>query len=377
AGTGFAMRGGYRLTMGVGADAKRFTASFDYQSENFRTVGDLSSFRLESLSVNATYSQALSLRTTVVAGANYFSRSGGFDQSTLFVDVNHRLRNDIRATVGVEYGTGSTFGSNFGVRAGISVLLGGRHRADASYQSRRELARASLSRGSDNNVGSLGYSVNLQDSSGSTSVDGVVDYVANRFEARASLGTSGSSLGGITNDQTARLQIGTSIAFADGAFGIGRPIQDAFILARPHETLKDTDVIAGRSLRAGEYEASSGPFGAALVNRLSSYNAQDVQYDIDSLNAGYDIGSGVVRVEPPYRAGYDLVVGSDRFVSAVGFLLIDGDPAALVSGLITSEDDEDFEPLPFFTNSAGRFGIIGLAPGGTYFVRLNDTGRTF
>lgn len=376
-GTGFALRGGYRLTSGVGSNARRIAATFDYQSKNFRTVGDLRAFKLERLSVTATYSQALSERTTVVAGLNYFSRSGGSDQSTLFVDANHRLRNDIRATFGVEYGTGSNFGSNFGVRAGISVLFGGRHRADATYQSRRELARASLSRGADNHVGSVGYSVNVQDSSGNSSVDGLLDYVGNRFEARASLATSGTDFGGIADGQTARMQIGTSLAFADGAFGIGRPIQNSFLLARPHATLDGTDVIAGRSLRDGRYEASSGPFGAAVVNRLSPYNPQDVQYDIDALQAGYDIGSGVVRIDPPYRSGYSLVVGTDRFVSAVGFLQINGAPAALVAGRITSEDDEGFESEPFFTNSAGRFGIIGLAPGRTYAVRLNDGGQTF
>ncbi len=376
-GTGFALRSGYRLTSGSGSDAKRFSATFNYESKNFRSVGDLAGFRLENLSVNATYSQALSLQTSFVVGANYFSRSRGSSQSTFFVDVNHLLRDNVRATFGVEYGTGSTFGSNYGVRAGISVLFGGRNRADATYQSRRKLARASLSRGSDNNVGSLGYSVNVQDSSGNSSIDGLVDYVANRFEARASLATSGTSFGGITNDQTARLQIGTSFAFADGAFGIGRPIQNSFLLAQPHGTLDDTDVIAGRSLKEGEFEASSGTFGAAVINRLSAYNTQDVQYDIDSLEAGYDIGSGVVRVDPAFRSGYKLVVGTDRFVSAVGFLQIGGVPASLVAGLITSEDDEGFEPLPFFTNSAGRFGIIGLAPGRSYVIRLNDSGRTF
>lgn len=376
-GTGFAVRGGYRLSTGVGASAKRITASFDYESSNFRSVGDLSRFRLESLSLNATYSQNLSARTTLVTGVNYFARSGGSDQSTFFADVNHRVRDNVRATFGVEYGTGSAFGRNFGVRAGISILFGGRNRADANYQSRRELARVSLSRGAENHVGAVGYSLNLQDSAGGSSADGIVDYIGNRFEARTSLATSGTSLGGITDNQTARLQIGTSIAFADGSFGIGRPIQDSFVLARPHRTLKGTDVIAGRSLSEGEHEAASGPLGGAVVNRLTSYNAQDVVYDIDTLEAGYDIGAGVVRVDPPYRSGYDLEVGTDRFVSAVGFLQIDGVPAELVSGRITSEDDEGFETTPFFTNSVGRFGLIGLAPGRTYTIRLNGSDREF
>src|SRR3546814_4674938 len=38
---------------------------------------------LENLSVNATYSQSLSQRTSFVAGANYFVRAGGRDQSTV------------------------------------------------------------------------------------------------------------------------------------------------------------------------------------------------------------------------------------------------------------------------------------------------------
>jgi len=376
-GTGFAVRGGYRLIAGIGPEALRVQATADYRSENFSTVSDFSDFRLESLSLSATFSKALTPRTSILGGANYLSRSGVDDQSTVFADVNHSTRQNIRLSAGVEYGTGSVFGSRFGIRASISFLFGGRHRADASYQSRRKLARASLSRSSSNQVGSLGYSVNIQDSDGSTSVDGVADYIGNRFEARASLGTSGFGLGSISDNQTARLQVGTSIAIADGAFGIGRPIQDSFLLARPHETLDGTDVIVGRSLQEGRYEAASGTFGAAVAGQLSSYNAQDVRYDIDTLEAGYDIGAGVVRIDPPFRSGYHLVVGTDRFVSAVGFLNIDSAPAELVVGRIISDEDEGFEPQPFFTNSVGRFGVIGLAPGQKYTVRLTDSGREF
>lgn len=375
-GSGVAMSGGYSLSTGAGFYSKRLSASATYQSEDFRSVGELTEFSSENLTINASYGQSLSENTSVVAGANYFSRSNAKAQSTYYVDVSHRLTDTARATAGVEYGTGSPFGSNFGVRVGVSFVLGDRHRADASYQSRRELARASVSRGSDNTVGSLGYSVNVQDSKASSSADGIVDYISNRFEARGSLGYSGDDIGGVTDEQTARLQLGTSFAFADGGFGIGRPIQDSFLLARPHKTLDGTDVIAGRSLRGG-HEAASGILGAAVVSRLSSYNTQDVQYDIDTLEAGYDIGSGVVRVDPPFRSGYNLLVGTERFVSAVGFLTIDGAPAELSTGLITSDDDEGFEPEPFFTNSAGRFGIIGLAPGRTYTIRLNGSGQTF
>jgi len=375
-GLGFAARGGYRLVLGSGLDTKRISVAFDYESDRFTTTGDLARFNLSRLSLSAIFSQAMTERTSMVAGANYFSSSGSPARSTLFTDVTHRVRDNIRASLGVEYSTGDSR-QNFGIRAGISVLFGQRHRADATYQSRQNQLRASVSRGSDNTIGSLGYTFNVQKTDGSALVDGVADYIGNRFDARASVGTAGTSLGGITDQQTARLQIGTSVAFADGAFGIGRPIQDSFLLAQPHSSLEDVEVIAGRSLSGGDYEAASGLLGDAVVGRLSSYTTQEIRYDIDTLDAGYDIGSGVARVKPPLHSGYALTVGDERFVSAVGFLFIEGAPAKLAVGLITSDDDEGFEPEPFFTNSAGRFGIIGLAPGRSYNIRLDEYGQTF
>ena len=374
-GTGFAARGGYRVIFGQNGE-NRLSASIDYESASFQTVGDLSDFRLENLSATAAFSRVVSQRASVVVGGTYFTSGAGRSQSNLFADLTYRLRDNISANAGLEYGTGS-FGPNFGIRVGISILLGQRHRADADYRSRRETARASISRGTDNSVGSFGYAVNLQDSQGQTSVDGIVDYIGNRFEARASLGTSGPQFGDFTRNQTARLRVGSSFAFADGAFGIGRPIQDAFIVAKPHEALEGTDIIIGRNLNRGDYDAASGTLGGAVASRLGSYNTQDVQYDVDTLDAGYAIGSGVERLYPPFRAGYALEVGTDRFVSAVGFLEIGGEPAKLVVGVISSSDDPGFEPQPFFTNSGGRFGILGLAPGRTYDIRLNSNGRTF
>lgn len=375
-GFGFAARADYQISWGGAANARRFAVSVDYQNANFATPADLGRFRIDRLTVNASYAQNFSLRTSMVAGATYFRNGNARDQSNFFVDVTRQLRDNIRASAGVEYGRDAIYGSGFGIRFSISVLLGGRNRADASYRSRQDFARASISRGVESEVGSFGYSLDLQNTGDSSSVEGLADFIGNRFDARVTVGTQGDGFGDVGDRKTASLQLGTSIAFADGTFGIGRPISDAFLLARPHETIRENGVIVGRGLQRGNYEASSGLFGAAVQSRLSSYNMQDVQYDLKTSRPGYDIGTGVVRVDPPYRGGYELIVGNARFVSAVGFLQIDGAPAALASGTIMSESDEGFTPQPFFTNSAGRFGIIGLAPGKTYTIRLG-TGQTF
>lgn len=372
-GEGVALSAGYRWYGGSNQTRKALSIAIDYESDGFQSLAEFDLATVGRLTASANYSHGFSARTYASAGMAYSKISGANDQSSFFVDVTHRLTPTINFTVGAEYGTGSVFGRNYGIRLGFSMALGGQRRVDASYQSRRDYARATYSKSSDSYAGSYGYSVGFQRSLGRNSVDGSFDYIGNRFDARLSVASEGDGLGSITDRQVGRLQFGTSLAFADGAFGIGRPIQDSFALAYPHDSLK-TDVIAGRNLSANEYDASSGTFGAAVVNRLSSYNQQEINYDLKNGAIGYDIGAGVERVMPPYRSGYNIEVGSDRFVSVVGTLIIGDAPASLVSGTISAIDDQGFENQPFFTNSTGRFGIIGLAPGKRYRVALNRGG---
>lgn len=371
-GTGYAARVSWRWRDGDIEAQRQFTLSADYQSDRYRNVGFIPATGFEQYSINASYSQALSRKLTVVVGANYTGLGGSSDITNVFVDAVYLISDRFRLNIGAEYGDDDFYDSNWGVRLGFTVLFGPRTRGSADYRSRTETARASISRGADPYVGSFGYDLSVDYNQGESSVNGNVDYIGNRFTARAFVQSRGDGFGDVTDEQRVRLQVGTSLAFAGGSFGIGRPIGDSFALVRPHRTLRDKNVIVGRALQGENYEASSGPLGAAVLPRLSSYNTQDIQYDIDSLEPGYDIGAGVVRVDPPFRSGYEVIVGSDRFVSALGNLNIGGAPAELAAGRITGVDDEGFAEQSFFTNSAGRFGIVGLAPGKTYIVRLNS-----
>ena len=150
---------------------------------------------------------------------------------------------------------------NVGVRLGISMLFGGGNRANADYRSRTGTFRSTVSRGAEDHVGSWGYDAGVSDSRGDTSADASINYVGNRFDARATVFTRGNGIGGVTDRQRARLQVGTAVAFADGAFGIGRPVSDSFAVIEPHPAIKDREVITGRNLRNDKYDARSGVFG--------------------------------------------------------------------------------------------------------------------
>jgi outer membrane usher protein len=372
-GQGFGMAGrvGYSLRFGDPDVGRQFSVNAEYQNAQFATIIDrINIGRAETFSLTANYSQRLSERTAMVVGASWFEREGFRANRSIFADVVHYTRN-YRITAGAEYGQ-DFFNRSFGVRVAISIPLGRSTRADVSYNSRRDDFRAIASRSFEDRAGSWGYDVGLRRSEGTLSVDASGTYVGNRLFARGFATSSGRGLGNITDNPNARVQIGTALAFADGAFGIGRPIVDSFVVAKPHEELEDRQVLLGSSVQVGRPEAMSGTLGAALSGRLSSYNRQNIVYDLGG-DGGVDIGSGIETVEPPYRSGYRLTVGTGLTVTAFGFLNLPTGRAGLVAGSVTAIDDAEFESQPFFTNSVGRFAIIGLRPGYTYELRLADS----
>ena len=374
-GTGFALRGAYSIQFGAVGD-RQFSIAADYRSAGFTTLIDqLGLPQVQTLSVSANYSQSIGERTTLVAGANLFERKGFASTRSAYVDVIHRTRR-FRLTGGIEYGTG-LFADRFGFRVSISVPLGRSTRAEAGYNSRRDDFRAFVSRSHDDQVGSWGYDLGVRRTGGSASIDASGTYVGNRFFSRAVISSSGPDLSNIGDRQQMRVQIGTSIAYAGGAIAIGRPIQDSFVIASAHPSMSGAQVVIGRSIHERRYDALSGTFGPALGGTLNSYSRQNIIYDLMGGARGQDIGSGIETVEPPYRSGYRLVVGSGATVTAYGFLNLSSRRASLVAGTITSADDREFGTQPFFTNSVGRFAIPGLKPGRTYQVRVNGLDTSY
>ncbi|WP_338103864.1 fimbria/pilus outer membrane usher protein [Pseudopontixanthobacter vadosimaris] len=370
-GTGIAARGSYSLRFGDIETARRFSIGAEYRDAGFTTITDrLFIRRADTFLLNANYSQRLDERTSLIVGANWFERGDFPAIRSIYADAVRSTRN-YRLTLGVEYGD-DFFARNFGVRASLSIPFGRSTRAEASYNSRRDDARAFVTRSYDDTVGSWGYDVGVRRSQGNQSLDASGTYIGNRFYARGFASTSGPGFGGITDNPSGRLQVGTSFAYADGLFGVGRPINDSFALATPNADLEDAEAVIGGSIQERRPEGISGIFGAALSNRLNSYNRQSIFYDLDGGGAGADIGTGVETVLPPYRSGYRLIVGSGATVTAYGFLNLPSGRAALVAGTITSSDDPDFGTQPFFTNSTGRFAILGLKQGYRYTIRLSD-----
>lgn len=288
-------------------------------------------------------------------------RRGNRDVHTYRATLGWRLSPQASLTAETRYQRDSRGNEASGFLT-LSVRLGRYSTLRTEYDSRDNRMRASFQTLRGSGVGSFNVTSDIQRSDYGADLAVNASYFGNRAE----LGLT--HFGTFTRDfsqsenQRSTLRLATSLALADGAVSIGRPIYDAFAIVRPHKSLKRTDVTVEPSPFG--HTASTGALGAATMPSLSSYADRTIAVDAPAAPAGTDIGQGSFKLFPAYRSGYVLEVGSDYNVTALGSMLdVDGQILALVSGKATELARPERPATTVFTNRQGRFGLTGLAPG--------------
>lgn len=374
-GVGYSVGVGYDQVFDRSGLIDSFTIQADYLSRRFGGLGYVDPNNSNALSISANYARALTRELTLLFSGSFLKNRGSTGNSyRLDVSTYYHITSKWSVRGGVDYTRyGHTNSSLNGFGFNISLVYQPNYedRAEARYDSTTDTQELSYIHSSDNRIGSVGYGAIVGRDLGSTQAQAFVAYTGNRFDASLSHVAYGTSFGNITDQELTSLRVGTTLAFADGAFGIGRRVNDSFAVLYPNRNLRGHPVVAGQSIAENDYMSESGPLGGALNAYLTSYTVQSIQYDVKDPPPGYDVGPGVVRVKPLYHSGYKVKVGADAFASAVGTLLFpDGKPVSLAGGQATALDGKDKKPVPFFTNSVGRFAMTDLRPGVRYRVEL-------
>ncbi|MCC2603633.1 hypothetical protein [Sphingopyxis yananensis] len=261
------------------------------------------------------------------------------------------------------------FGVDWRVSLGVSIRLGKGWYSDYRFDSGTNRHEVEISRTSEGKLGEVSGNLRLTTERDSRAVAGRVAYINNRFdlvvnhnriEARTDTGRDS-----VVSDWNIRSFIG----YADGSFGIGRTINDGFILAPAHRSLKDSQIM----LKSGDrIVAKSGFFGPALVPINRAYGINRYEVLVDPLPVGYDIGSGVINSFPGYGSGYHMMIGSDASHIASGYLIGPTGPLSLITGTVVAVDNDAQPDRPFFTNRSGRFVADRLSPG-RYQLKVHDS----
>ena len=244
-------------------------------------------------------------------------------------------------------------------RVGLRMRLGSRGSAQAEGGSDGSFrAGASLSGGRGNGAWQTAADATGERGNATLNLTGSIQTNRAELGAQESLAWRGSRI----SDARLTVRAGTAIAFADGAVAIGRPVSDAFVIASTHSSLGRKPLYLDPD---GKSEAArTGGLGAALDGQLGAHSFRTLNYQVPDAPAGYDLGDGNIAIEPPYRSGYRLVVGSDYNLLVIGRLVTDsGTPLALLAGKAIDLDHPKHPSITIFTSRDGRFGAQGLRPG--------------
>jgi outer membrane usher protein len=366
-GTGIAAIVTFEKIIGSGGERQHSLRAFaDYRSSRFAVPGALTPTEPQQL--RASFGYALSLgndRFLALDGQYGRERLQGGHRYGVRASGGMRLLRSLAAIAEVEWdrdtgAAGRRERSGPLARIGLRQRFGFRSSAQLDADTRGTL-RTLYQTGGGQGIGTWSASTDLTRTAEAVAVNGTGSLTLNRaelaFNQLAAFDPESSRL----SDIRSSLRFGTSLAFAGGSFAVGRPVQEAFLLALPHRSLKGAVRLDPQGEKA---EAVSGALGPALSGSLSAYSPRMLLYDAPEAPPGYDLGSGNVQLLAPYKAGYRLEVGSDYHLMVIGRLLdSDGQPISLLAGKATDLAAPSRPGLTLFTSRNGRFGAQGLRPG--------------
>jgi outer membrane usher protein len=363
-GAGYAANVGLQKSFGgYKSIARSISLSAEYRSKNFTNPGFAGVDNRISWNLSASYAQPIGKAQFVSLSGNYGIARGGFQNETSArLTYGYNISTRLNLTVDSTYENRPLLGREYGVRATLLIRLGRRSTGVTELDSRTKRVRIGYQTSRGEGVGAWTGSADLDIGKEDVGFNGGINYTANRAEIGVAHTTVYELSGQRTNSQRTSIRAGTAIVFADGKFGLSRPIFDGFALVAPHKSLKGASVVIDP--REGHYTAKSGTFGPAVEPNLAAYVRRTVTYDVPNAPVGYDLGTGSAKVSPSYRGGYLIIAGSDYSVTALGTLIgTNGAPISLLAGKATEIGVSNPKTLTIFTNRTGRFGVSGMRSG--------------
>jgi outer membrane usher protein len=383
AGPGYAARLNYDLSNVKGDDGtkRNFRIGADFRSPEFGGINLKTPLNNIALTVQATYSQDLPWELSGGLTANWSLGYGVTpDRAGVGLSLGRSLGPSLSGglSLGVDHAYEGVIAA--GQQADVlraMVRLGYRmdehSNIDSSFDAGTGAAQVAYRHQEGSGVGAWNAQITAENKlpNGTVllnqeAINASASYTANRAEIGVSHNTGLSGLDMTTVDQRTSFTVGTSVAWADGAFAVGRPISNGFAIVAPHPSLeKSTITIGGGGGGGADGKTSASDWlGPPLVTDVSSYSASHVSYNVDDMPTGYDLGASAFDMYGGYKTGYKLTVGSDYTVTAFGSVVdAEGQPVPLLTGTAYQEDHPDDHKVTVFTNRVGKFGAQGLRPG--------------
>ena len=338
-----------------------FNASIDHQSSGFilpnvfvtPTVHD----PLWSAQVN--YSQRLTDHFNAGLGYSRFLADGQNQRETYSM-LGGCFWRGLHLNVSVERTREFDREPSWGAFVFFTFNFNANHSIYSSYDSRNQISRTEWQYTGSESIETFSTTLGVQDTPSMTSGYGSVRYTGRRAELTLSQDVLSA------DENLTSLHWGTAIVFADGAFGISRPVSDSFALLDSQGSLSEEGGVAAQPL-GKRYLAQEDWLGPAVLPQLTSYYPVHMVAEPRRASADFDPQTGDLRLEPTYRSGMRVLLGQEAIPDVtMNLTWSDGKSAALQAGAFTSATGQGTE---FISNREGLVYIHGLKAG-TYQVAL-------
>ena len=313
----------------------------------------------ELWNASAVYSQRLTENWNV--GVSYNRQwSGGLTRRETYDLVTGYYWRGCRFNVTLERTLGSQQQNGWGAFFVLTVALGPSHSVFASYDTRAHTSRAEWQYTDPHTIETLNATLGVQHAPGDTTGYGNARYTGRRMEVEVSQ----DALSG--NDSMTSIHWGTALVYADGTFGISRPVSDSFLLVESTGSAHD-DGGVGMERQGTRFLAQEDWLGPGVLPQVTAYYPQHLLVEPLQPESDFDPQSGDLRVEPTYRSGARVFVGETPTAYVTGTLVwSDGRAATLQAGTLKSSDGSTVE---FISNRDGTVYLHGLKAG-TYVATL-------
>jgi len=347
-----------------------YSVSAQYRGRNFGALGDKISGKADAIEFSARYSQRLPWQSSAGLGGSYQHWLGaGQDTSGVNLFVSKRWGWDFTTDLTLE--RNRTLAGQTDYRAFLSLIWlfpKVRQSVSASHDTLTGLSRLEWQYTPPRDVSGLTANGGVQRTSNDYQTFGNATYTGYRAETSVSEDITTPSQAGARTDVRSRFRFGTALVFADGEWGISRPIRDSFAIVVPHPSLRGQTI--GLEPINGTYAAKSDWLGPAVLPDLQAYQVRQVITEAPNLRPGYDLGPDIHLLRPSYKSGTVIRVGTDASVIITGSLATAaGQPVPLQGGEVVALGDSTWKALTMFTDRNGRFHVEGLKPG-AYELRL-------
>lgn len=358
---GVAGRLRYRsLDYKLGADKPlRGAAEVEYKSPYFAAIGQSGLFNDFSWKYDLSASKPLTAVASTALTLQYLvNRMGKPDRKSARLDFSSELAPAWRTSLSYTAEREDRLAHRFQV---VLTWLEseGKLYGNLSYDYPSKTARLEANRSPSAYVGDFRATLGAQNSPSAAQGDALVEYThekANlRFEQVSAYRREADGARDFRHSST--FTAATAVAWAGGAVGWTRPINDSFAILKAKKGY-EFEIPVNRVENSAE--ATVNNIGPGVVPTLTSYNETPVILDPSNLPLGYSIKEFLLA-RPTYRSGLRVDVGGEAKATVSGILLRpDGKPLELALG----EARAGGKPVDsFFTNREGIFLIENLAPG--------------